>query len=116
MHMLDFVKAVFDWQRIKQPIPIKGAKAVCLVCLQDISTNERHVKCEFIHATSIPNCSLCETVVYPGLPHYECNKIIAKNVTSEWQCVICAQDEREGDHSVCREAIYDFRRNLKFLK
>ena len=116
MHMFDFIRSMFDWQKNNTFTPIKGTKAVCLICLKDISVGETHKNCEVAFSNALPKCRLCSTAIFPGEPHVACNQMIVKNITSSWQCIICSHDEREGDHTQCLDTISSFKRELKMLK
>lgn len=114
--MLDFFKSMFEWQRNNTVLPVRGAKTVCIICLKEISAEDTHQNCAVAFSKAMPKCRLCGTAIYPAEPHVACNELLVKNLSSRWQCIICAQDEREGDHTSCMETISSFRRSLKILE
>ena len=44
-------------------------------------------------------CNVCDELIYPGEIHYGCIK--RSQIGAINQCIICLEDEREGDHSLC---------------
>lgn len=112
MTMIEFFKSVLEWQRNKFSQPIPKAKAVCLICLGEVEVGKPHYNCQITFAQALPICLVCNTKVYPGEQHTACNRVIARNLSSKWQCIICARDEREGDHTDCQSKINSIRQEL----
>lgn len=82
--MTEFFKSVFEWQRARSK------------------------------SFRLPNslCQVCGTMVLPGEAHFGCNKVTSKTLKAEWQCIICAQDEREGSHADCYAQLENFRKGF----
>jgi hypothetical protein len=48
-------------------------------------------------------CYYCQSPILPGERHPSCDSQI--KIDMQYQCIVCLNDERVGDHSKCREEI-----------
>jgi len=48
-------------------------------------------------------CPHCQSPILPGERHLFCDSQI--KIDNTYQCIVCLDDERLGDHSKCREEI-----------
>jgi len=52
-----------------------------------------------------PKCLHCKEEILPGVRHVECDKALAKFISSVDQCIYCLKSEKEGDHLECRKTL-----------
>jgi hypothetical protein len=87
--MYGLIEAVRAWQ-LQQQGHIKKAY------FSYFKPKEVNLKLEAI-------CLHCQSQILPGERHPGCDSHFA--IDKQYQCIVCLNDERIGDHAKCREEI-----------